>query len=173
MSTKFCFKCNLKKPLKNFYKHKGMSDGHLNKCIECTKKDTANRQKSLRLDSNWIEKERKRNRDKYHRLGYKGKYYPDTDNKREQIKRYNRKYPEKALARKYTEIFLNKIKGIELHHWSYNQRDWLDIIELDINLHHKIHRYIKYNQENMYYETLNGEILNTKDKHIKYINQYK
>lgn len=36
---KNCFKCNIAKPLDKFYKHKGMQDGHLNKCIECTKKD--------------------------------------------------------------------------------------------------------------------------------------
>ena len=36
---KTCFKCNLCKPLSFFHKHKGMKDGHLNKCSECTVKD--------------------------------------------------------------------------------------------------------------------------------------
>jgi hypothetical protein len=38
--SKICFKCNINQPLTKFYKHKEMADGHLNKCIECTKKDT-------------------------------------------------------------------------------------------------------------------------------------
>ena len=39
---KKCFKCRETKELDKFYKHKGMADGHLNKCIDCTKKDTSN-----------------------------------------------------------------------------------------------------------------------------------
>lgn len=37
MDSKECFICHKVKPLNEFYSHKGMSDGHLNKCKECTK----------------------------------------------------------------------------------------------------------------------------------------
>ena len=40
---KICFKCNIEKDLNSFYKHKRMKDGHLNKCIECTKIDVRTR----------------------------------------------------------------------------------------------------------------------------------
>ncbi len=49
---KSCFKCGAEKPLTEYYKHKQMADGHLNKCKACTKTDV----KAHRQDPRYREK---------------------------------------------------------------------------------------------------------------------
>jgi uncharacterized protein YaaN involved in tellurite resistance len=88
---KKCFKCSQLLPLCEFYKHKLMIDGHLNKCKTCTKNDVSKREKELRQDSEWLEKERERNRERYYRLDYKNKWIPTTEIKKETIKKYRKK----------------------------------------------------------------------------------
>lgn len=172
-NCKICNICNLEKELQMFYINKGMKDGYQNRCIECTKIKTKIRLKQILSTPEGVESEKKRHREKYHRLEYKGKNYPTTERKREIIKKHHQKYPEKALASKYTEIFLTKTPGFNLHHWSYNQEDWLDIIELSIKEHGFIHRFIKYDQERMMYRDLDGILLDTKERHMKYFENCK
>lgn len=168
LKEKKCFKCENILPLDMFYKHPKTSDGYLNKCKICTKNDVKENEIKLRQDPEWVAKERKRGRDKYYRLGYKDLYKPTSDKKKEIIKRYNQKFPEKALARKYTEIYLTKSNEYHLHHWSYNQEDWLDVIELSVKEHNFLHRYLIYDQERMMYRGLDNILLDSKDKHLKY-----
>lgn len=59
-NTKVCFKCKQEKQLTDFYKHKGMADGHLNKCKSCAKNDVhKNRRDSERART--YDRERYRN----------------------------------------------------------------------------------------------------------------
>lgn len=171
--VKECFKCKQKLSVDEFYKHKQMADGLLGKCKTCTKKDVSLRENTLRNDFDWVMGERERGRKKYHRLEYKKMYKPSSERKKKTLKKYFQRFPEKALATKYTEIYLTKIEGKHLHHWSYNQEDWLDVVELPIKEHYFLHRYITYDQERMMYRNLDGVLLDSKEKHIDYLNECK
>lgn len=172
---KKCFKCNEIKSIGSFYKHSGMKDGHLNKCIDCTKKDVSTREQELRKDEEWLEKERKRGRDKHHRLNYTIKYKP-LSYKGMQNK-HRKKYPEKYKAN--MAVANIKTKG-EKHHWSYNKEHYKDFIELDKRTHSKLHRYMIYDQERMMYRTTKSigtfdklDLLDTKERHLTYLENIK
>lgn len=165
---KVCFKCSTEKPLSEFYKHKEMKDGHLNKCKVCTKKDSKERINVLGKDEDWVEKERKRGREKFHRL-YKNRK-PKYEVKKKSTENYQNKYPEKRKA----NISSQRIpceKGFHKHHWSYNEEHYKDIIILSDKEHLKAHRFLIYDQEfKMYRRYDNNELLSSKNLHNEFIN---
>lgn len=57
---KKCFKCELVLPIDDFYKHKQMGDGHLNKCKTCTKNDVKNNEIKLKKNPEWVLAEKKK-----------------------------------------------------------------------------------------------------------------
>jgi hypothetical protein len=145
-----------------------MGDGHLSKCKECTKKDTNDRRKILSKDPSFLEKEKKRGRDKYHRLNYLNKNKPSTEKKIEVINRYKDKYPEKIIAQNLSQ----KIKSTlgHKHHWSYNIEHAKDVIDITIQNHSKAHRFIIYDQERMMYRRYDtNELLDTRESHLDFI----
>lgn len=166
--SKICFKCGVEKPLSDYYKHKKMGDGHLGKCKECTKSDTKKRHDELLKDTAWVEKEHKRHREKYHRLGYKEKHKPAAESKKQTMLRYYEKYPEKRFARSKIS-YLENVLGHN-HHWSYNEIHYKDVINLTEKDHNKAHRFIVYDQERKMYRRIDtNELLDTRERHEAWI----
>lgn len=163
---KECFKCNVTKPLSEYYKHKQMGDGHLNKCKACTKNDVRERESKLLEDPEWVEQERARHREKYYRLEYKEKHKPSPERKALYISSHKNKFPEKYKAKNATQV-LHREKGEELHHWSYNEEHYKDVIPLTVKEHNLLHRFLEYDEDTFYYRDLEGNLLDTKEKHLE------
>lgn len=171
-TLKKCFKCKFEKPLTEFYRHKKMVDGHLGKCKECTRKESATRYNNLKEDPEWITKERKRVRERdrkpYFRDKKKERLKPI---KKESNKAYNSKYPEKRTARILSKS-IQVAEGLHKHHWSYNLKDAKDVIFLTVKDHSKAHRFIIYDQEYFMYRRFDTEeLLDTKQKHEEFIRE--
>ncbi len=167
---KVCFKCGQAKSLDHYYAHPRMADGHLNKCKDCTRKDTKDRSRELMDDPAWVESEKARARNKYHRLGYGDKHKPSAQMKKLQIMRHKEKYPEKYAARIIAQR-LERPNGTQLHHWSYRIENAKDVICIAPREHYTLHRFLTYEPEQMCYRTIDGELLDTRDKHVAFLKQ--
>jgi hypothetical protein len=134
--NKKCFKCEKVLSLDQFYKHSEMADGHLNKCIECTKADAMFHRR------NNVQHCRKydRQRDKLpHRIELKTSYLrkqrmtnPEKSNARQNA--------ERALAdgrlKKEPCHFCGSNENIEMHHPDYSQA--LRVYWLCLTCHRKL-----------------------------------
>lgn len=186
---KRCFKCYKILPIEDFYKHKRMGDGHLNKCKYCTKNDVREREERLRDNQEWVDSERNRGREKYHRL-YRESVKPTKQGLRkqgplsnhkmtdEEIRAnrsmsnmaYSKSFPEKKKAYILSQRIEKKLAENHLHHWSYNVEHAKDVIELSQSDHYKIHRFIIYDQERFMYRRYDtNELLDTRESHEAFI----
>jgi hypothetical protein len=162
MDKKVCFKCKEEKLLINFYKHSQMADGHINKCIKCTRKYVKERSDKIFKDPKNLEKERLRSREKYHRLNYKEKskkWLKNSPWKKTQI--------YKNLSRNFkTE------KGKELHHWNYNDSYLEDVVIMERREHRQLHQLIILDTEKRIFKVKEtGEYLSNKLDHCLFITE--
>ena len=129
MTMKTCFKCGIEKDLSEFYVHKQMADGHLNKCKECNKLDVRENRK-IRLE--------------YYRRYDKSRMRRGTA---QDLRDYRKRNPEKYMAHQAVEYAKRKgvispmpceICGdtarVNAHHEDYSKP--LDVIWL-CTIHHK------------------------------------
>lgn len=154
---KTCFKCGQTKKLDEFYIHKEMKDGHLNKCKSCAKLDVSKRHVLNMKNPSFLEKERERGRNKYKRLNYYGRCSHIKD------KGLGSDY--KSMNKKLRNAGFD-LKGKEVHHWNYNAI-YSGFI-LDKRLHRMLHNNLIYNSDNKVFY-FNDDILDTKDKHMNFI----
>jgi hypothetical protein len=147
-TEKTCFKCKVKKPLKEFYRHAQMKDGHLNKCIECTKSDT---RKNLIANREYYRQYDKARASLPHRVSAR-KAYRKTEAGKAAVyaahKRYYSKFPGRKNARQIVSNALRDKKLFrqpciicgersEAHHPDYSRP--LDVIWLCNKCHRQAH----------------------------------
>lgn len=117
---KECFKCHQVKPLEEFYPHSQMSDGHLNKCKECTKRDVSEHAKTDK-GREWERQRSQKPERKAWRLEYQRVLrarYPERDKARKLAWRAR-------LAGKLAPPAVCSVCGgshpLEMHHPDYSQ----------------------------------------------------
>lgn len=89
---------------------------------------------------------------------------------------YMNKFPEKQRVVSKWNYF--KIKnnihvpsGYNFHHWSYDISNFDSVTLLPSWFHRKIHMFLVYSQEDLCYKSIDGILLDTKPKHLKYIDK--
>lgn len=164
ITLKTCFKCGLEKKITSFYTHKQMKDGHLNKCSDCTKKDSKSNHYNNSNNPLWVENERERAKEKYNRLNYKDKY-----------KLLNKNKPWKSKAvyknlRRNLSVKYNIPYEYELHHWSYVDSFLEDVVVMTKSDHRRWHSLIYLDIHTRVFKVKSsGQPLSTKMKHLELI----
>ena len=101
--SKVCFKCEVEKPLHEFYKHYAMADGHVNKCKECNKKDVReNREKNIDYY-----REYDKNRYLLPKRVDGRRIYAQSEEGKKSIREARKRYQENNLIKRYASQIVN------------------------------------------------------------------
>jgi hypothetical protein len=156
IQLKKCFKCQLDKPITEYYVHQKMKDGYLGKCKDCTKNDTG-QHRLLNID-----RIRKYDRERS-RLPHRVQLRSDI------CERYRENYPLRVKAvhtlnnavrdRRVKKLnncqFCNGTERLEGHHYDYSKP--LDVIWLCVLCHRNLHS--RLNKNNTHMEKANYAML--------------
>lgn len=157
---KKCYRCSIEKELTEFYKHPANTDGHSNRCKECTKKDVKENRKVKKDYYDNYDRNRPNAEDRKDKSveSRRSKYNSDPDFRKKKL--YSswldrRNNPDKygardalTVARKNGALATPEtcehcgISGVRIegHHWSYLPEHWLDVIWLCTICHGKEHK---------------------------------
>lgn len=177
---KKCNECGVIKELNLFHKNAKSPDGFRTKCKSCVcKKQSVYRKNNSEKVKLYIRDYIAKNKE-YYKQYQKNKYIKSdrvimTEDekkikKKEYDKKYHLKYPEKRKA-KIAVNYFKVDKGYHKHHWSYNKQHYFDIILLTNKQHLSLHKFIKYCTDSFYYKSIDGILLDSRDKHMKYIQE--
>lgn len=135
---KQCFKCGRILDIEEFYPHKEMKDGHLNKCKSCTKKDVHER--SMRCSAQIAEYEKLRSKTekrKQLRKQYVNKYKTEHPERIAIMSRVQKAIRAGKIKRPNYCSVCGKVCKTVAHHYDYSKP--LDVIFVCQSCHKKIH----------------------------------
>lgn len=151
-NNKQCKTCGETKSLHDFYKHKGMKDGHLNECTDCFRVAALDRANKKKEDPDWVEKKRESSRRSYQR------------------NKELRKFPWKNEAKYKNLKFKFPLEpGFKHHHWNLNEEFQEDIFVLSVENKVEADKLLTIDMDSRMYITRDGRKLDTKNKHRNYL----
>lgn len=152
-----CTKCGEIKELSEFHPRKDSKDGYRKDCKDCVNNRNLTRRNENIGDYRARDRDKLVDREKYRET--KNLKYATNLEFRKKLSDYQKKYKvenkDKTYARQavhyavlygrmikpaYCEHCCNTSSSLEAHHWSYLEKDWLDIIWLCTSCHGKEHK---------------------------------
>ena len=185
-SIKTCSKCGESKPVDDFQPRKTSKDGRRCACRECENKRKLEWH-HMKMNDDQYRATRRNNQIKYREdnpgmsarmareWGAKNRelvrercklYY--VRNRETIIERQSKYHPNKTRAKNQAAKY--RKDGFELHHWSYNECHFEDVIQLSIIEHSRIHQWMVFDEDTLLFrKKTDNELLKTKQDHMEYM----